>query len=209
MSERSAPRYDTVPGGLSTAVNGVMPSQTVGPFWHIGLPWEDGAELAPPGTSGRVSMEITVLDGAGDPIADAMVETWQADALGRFAHAADPRGAAAPSPTGFRAFGRCGADDSGTARLVTVKPGALPTELEVWQAPHVTVSIFARGILRHLVTRLYFPEDSAGHAHDPVLQSLPVAARDLLIAERTAEGYAWTVRVQGGAAGAETPFFDV
>lgn len=184
-------------------VLGLTPSQTVGPYLHIGLTWDDGADVVPAGTPGALELAVTVLDGAGEPVPEAMVETWQADAAGRFDHPDDPRGAATPTPAGFRGFGRGLCDATGTARLTTVKPGALPAEDGRTEAPHVDVSVFARGLLDRVVTRLYFPDEVAANATDPLLASLPAHRRDLLVATATDAGVALTVRLQGDA---ETPF---
>ncbi|QCQ92011.1 protocatechuate 3,4-dioxygenase subunit alpha [Rhodococcus sp. SGAir0479] len=206
----TAPTYPVTPGDFTTAAFGVTPSQTVGPYWHIGLPWEDGPDAAPAGAPDRITLRITVIDGDRAPVADAMVETWQADAAGRFAHPDDPRGVSEPVPAGFRGFGRAGADATGTAAIHTVKPGALPAENDTTEAPHVNVGIFARGMLERLYTRLYFPEDTAAHATDPVLTSLPESQRAKLIATRTDDGYSLTVYVQDSdPAGVETPFFEL
>lgn len=205
-----APLYPVEPGDFTTTSFGLTPSQTVGPYWHIGLPWEDGPHAAPADAPGLISLAITVFDGARAPIADVMIETWQADAAGRFNHPDDPRGAVGPTPPGFRGFARAGGDESGTAVVHTVKPGTLPTESDAREAPHVNVSVFARGMLDRLVTRLYFPEDSGAHGGDPVLGSLSEAERAKLIATKVDGGYAWTVHLQDSDPdGAETPFFEL
>lgn len=215
MTDISAPMFPRTTGDVTTAPFGLTPSQTVGPFWHLGMQWPDGPDAAPVGTPSRITVAITVLDGAGASVSDAVVETWQADAAGRFSHPADPRGSVEPTPPGFRGFARTGADATGTALVHTVKPGAVPTELEVGgaevlEAPHVNVSIFARGMLDRLVTRLYFPEDVAAHVTDPVLGSLPEHERAKLIASTSGAGYKWTVHVQDeNPDGVETPFFDL
>ena len=208
--QHTAPLYSVTPGDFTTAPFGVTPSQTVGPYWHIGLPWADGPDVVAPGTPQRITLRITVIDGDRVPVADAMVETWQADAVGRFAHPDDPRGAAAPTPAGFRGFGRAGADETGTAVIHTVKPGALPAENDTVEAPHVNLGIFARGMLERLYTRLYFPEDTQAHTGDPVLLALPESQRPKLIASRTDDGYSLTVYVQDSDPdGVETPFFEL
>ncbi|NKR40398.1 protocatechuate 3,4-dioxygenase subunit alpha [Rhodococcus hoagii] len=182
----------------------------MGPYWHIGLPWADGPDVVVPGTPERITLRVTVIDGDRVPVADAMVETWQADAVGRFAHPDDPRGAAEPTPAGFRGFGRAGADETGTAVIHTVKPGALPAENDTVEAPHVNLGIFARGMLERLYTRLYFPEDTEAHTGDPVLLALPESQRPKLIASRTDDGYSLTVYVQDSDPdGVETPFFEL
>ncbi|NHP11949.1 protocatechuate 3,4-dioxygenase subunit alpha [Rhodococcus sp. IC4_135] len=207
---KPAPTYPVVPGDFTTAPFGVTPSQTVGPYWHIGLPWTDGPDAAPADAPGRITLAITVIDGARTPVADAMIETWQADTLGRFNHPDDPRGAVELTPAGFRGFARSAADPTGTALVHTVKPGALPTEADVSEAPHVDVSVFARGMLDRLVTRLYFPEDADAHATDPVLSSLSETERAKLVATKVDGGYSWTVYVQDeDANGVETPFFEL
>lgn len=172
------------------------PSQTVGPYLHIGLTWDDGPYVVPKGTPGAVWLYGTVLDGAGEVVTDALVETWQADADGRFDHPDDPCGPAA----GWRGFGRNDTRDGGYA-IHTVVPGGLPG-----QAPHVDVSVFARGLLHRVVTRIYFPEHADQHGEDPVLLSVPPERRDTLIATRTGDGYRFDVRIQGER---ETVFFDV
>ncbi|MFD9893108.1 protocatechuate 3,4-dioxygenase subunit alpha [Amycolatopsis sp. NPDC059027] len=175
------------------------PSQTVGPYLSIGLPWPDGPYVVPEGTPGGVWIRGTVFDGAGEPIPDAMIETWQADPSGRFDHPDDPRGAAAP---GFRGFGRCPTDTAGHYGIFTVLPGVVPGEDGAPQAPHVDVSVFARGLLHRVVTRVYFEDqDNTG---DPVLASVPEDRRHTLIAAKTADGYRFDVRLQGGG---ETVFF--
>jgi protocatechuate 3,4-dioxygenase alpha subunit len=175
------------------------PSQTVGPFLSIGLPWADGPDVVPPGTPGALVISGTVYDGAGAVVPDALVETWQADADGRFNHPDDPRGAV----PGFRGFGRCPTDENGRYAIRTVVPGALPGIGRTVQAPHIDVSVLARGLLNRVVTRIYFPGSDAG---DPVLASVPKDRRSTLIATKTADGYRFDVRLQGDG---ETVFFDV
>jgi protocatechuate 3,4-dioxygenase, alpha subunit len=173
------------------------PSQTVGPYLAIGLPWPDGPDVVPPGTPGEVVLGGTLHDTAGEPIPDGMIETWQADPGGRFDHPDDPRGPA----TGWRGFGRAATDEQGRWEVRTVLPGALPG-----QAPHVDVSVFARGLLHRLVTRIYFPEHADAHAADPVLASVPAERRGTLVAVRDGEGYRFDVHLGGPA---ETVFFEV
>jgi protocatechuate 3,4-dioxygenase, alpha subunit len=189
---------------LSAAV--LTPSQTVGPFLHIGLPWPDGPYVVPDGTPGSVEITGRVFDGAGSPVPDALIETWQADAAGRFAHPDDPRGAAAAQPSGFRGFGRCPTDDDGVFRILTVKPGALPAPDGGTEAPHVDVSVFARGLLDRLVTRIYFADEEAANEADPVLAALPPDRRGTLVAAVRGGGYTFDIHLQGDR---ETVFFDV
>jgi protocatechuate 3,4-dioxygenase alpha subunit len=177
------------------------PSQTVGPYLAIGLLWEDGPDVVPPGTPGAVVIRGTVYDGAGAVVPDALVETWQADADGRFDHPDDPRGAV----PGFRGFGRCPTDEQGHYEIRTVAPGALPGFGGTLEAPHINVSVLARGLLHRVVTRIYFPDNDT-NAGDPVLASVPQDRRSTLIATKTGDGYRFDVRLQGEG---ETVFFDV
>jgi protocatechuate 3,4-dioxygenase alpha subunit len=167
------------------------PSQTVGPFLSIGLPWPDGPTVVPEGTPGAIMITGTVYDGAGTPVPDALIETWQADPQGRFNHPDSPQ------PTDFRGFGRCPTDSQGNYWILTLPPGALPG-----QAPHIDVSVFARGLLNRVVTRIYFPEN----LNDPELDSVPEDRRHTLIAAPTENGYRFDIRMQGQD---ETVFFDV
>ncbi|PXY27579.1 protocatechuate 3,4-dioxygenase subunit alpha [Prauserella muralis] len=176
---------------------GSTPSQTVGPYLSIGLTWEDGPAVVDEATPGAVWIRGVVTDGAGTPVPDALIETWQADPHGRFDHPDDPRGA----QPGFRGFGRCPTNDDGEYGILTQVPGPLPGE-----APHIDVSVFARGMLHRVVTRIYFPENADANAADEVLASVPEERRDTLIATRTGDGYRFDVRLQGEG---ETVFFDV
>ncbi|MFI5609330.1 protocatechuate 3,4-dioxygenase subunit alpha [Amycolatopsis sp. NPDC051903] len=176
------------------------PSQTVGPYLSIGLPWEDGPFVVPEGTEGAFWIRGTVTDGAGAVVPDAMIETWQADPQGGFDHPDDPRGR---SESGFRAFGRCPTDENGEYRILTLLPGVLPGE-QGEQARHIDVSVFARGLLNRVVTRIYFEDqDNSG---DAVLASVPAERRDTLVAKKTDDGYRFDVRLQGDG---ETVFFQL
>lgn len=182
------------------------PSQTVGPFLSIALHWPDGPYVVPEGTPGAVWLRGRVLDGAGEVVTDALVETWQADPAGRFDHPDDPRGAAAPAVPGFRGFGRS-ETLGGQWEVLTVKPGRLPDGRGGLQAPHVDLSVFARGLLDRLVTRLYFADEQAANAEDDVLASLPDdAARATLLARPDGDGYRLDLVLQGSD---ETVFFAV
>jgi len=181
------------------------PSQTIGPYLSLGMPWPDGSFVVAQGTPGSIWIRGRVTDGAGDPVPDGMVETWQADAEGRFDHPDDPRGPG--NEPGFRAFGRCLTDEAGQYAVLTVKPGRVPAATgDGLQAPHIDVTVFARGLLKHLVTRLYF-EDEESNAEDPVLALVGDAQRRAtLVAARTDDGYRFDIRLQGEG---ETVFFDV
>jgi protocatechuate 3,4-dioxygenase, alpha subunit len=184
---------------------GLTPSQTVGPFLHIGLIWDDAIDAVPDGAPGAIWLRGRVYDGAGAVVPDAMVETWQADGDGRFDHADDPRGAVA-SPVGFRGFGRCATGPDGEWAIRTVKPGGAPAPDGPPEAPHVDVSIFARGLLDRVVTRIYFADEPDANELDPVLSTVPEPRRGTLVAERTDDGYHIDVRLQGDG---ETVFFDL
>ncbi|WP_017596273.1 protocatechuate 3,4-dioxygenase subunit alpha [Nocardiopsis potens] len=180
------------------------PSQTVGPYLHIGLPWPDGPFAAAEGSPGGVWIRGVLTDGAGAPIGDGLVETWQADPDGRFDHPDDPRGAVARP--GFRGFGRCPTDAEGRFAVYTLKPGPVPSHLGL-QAPHIDVSVFARGMLNRTVTRIYFPDEPEANAADPVLGSIASeAARATLVAEPAEDGYRFDIRLQGEG---ETVFFNI
>ncbi len=177
------------------------PSQTVGPYLSIGLPWPDGPHVVPEGTPGAFWIRGIVRDGNGDPVPDAMIETWQADPDGGFCHPDDPRGATSGE---FRGFGRCPTNPDGTYGIFTVLPGVVPGEGGATQARHIDVSVFARGLLNRVVTRIYFEDqDNSG---DPVLATVPQERRGTLIAAKTEDGYRFDVRLQGDG---ETVFFRV
>lgn len=198
---------------------GQTPSQTVGPYFAYGLTPEQygyplasiaspnvlGAELGTLEVDGdRIRIEGRVLDGTGEPVDDAMIEIWQADPQGHYAHPADGRG----GNCAFKGFGRCGTGTDPDHRFVfeTVKPGAVDER----QAPHVNVIIFMRGLLSHLYTRLYFADEAAANARDPVLLSVPAERRDTLVAPRELRdgvaAYRFDIHMQGER---ETVFFDV
>lgn len=190
---------------------GLTPSQTVGPYLAIGLDWgETGRLVVPEGTEGAFWITGQVFDGAGEPIVDAMVETWQADPDGLFTSPEDPR--ANPSRLGgFRGLGRSDTNnDELRYRIHTVRPGRLPAQdLDAtdgpWEAPHIDVSVFARGMLDRVVTRIYFPDEPLNDT-DPVLQAVPPERRHTLMAQPDGDGYRFDVRVQGEG---ETVFFQV
>jgi protocatechuate 3,4-dioxygenase alpha subunit len=186
----------------------ITPSQTVGPFFAMRLPWPDGPFVVPEGTPGAVTIAGRVYDGAGNPIPDALIETWQADPEGRFAHQDDPRGASASGYRSFRGFGRCPTSPDGSYRIVTLKPGPLPTPDGSIEAPHLDISVFARGLLDRVVTRMYFPDEQTANAADPVLSSIAEPSRRAtLIAVPEPEGeLRFDIRLQGER---ETVFFDL
>jgi len=183
------------------------PSQTVGPFFHFGLTIEDQRTLVNERTTGqRIYIEGRVLDGAGEPAPDALVEIWQADAQGRFNHPADPQQAKADRF--FRGFGRSATAD-GKFWFKTVKPGPVPWDDQQNQAPHINIRVFARGMLIHAVTRLYFSDEEANQT-DPVLTSISdPARRQTLIATRQESEdlpcYCFDIHLQGER---ETVFFN-
>ena len=185
---------------------GLTPSQTVGPYLHIGLLWPDGPYVVPEGTPGALWIRGQVFDAAGEPIVDALVESWQADPDGHFDHPDDPRGARTPAVAGFRGFGRSATDAQGRYAIHTVKPGPLPGLDGTTEAPHINLSIFARGLLHRVVTRLYFPDEEAANAADPVLSTIEPARRSTLVARQEADGLALDIRLQGEH---ETVFFAV
>jgi protocatechuate 3,4-dioxygenase alpha subunit len=183
---------------------GVTPSATVGPYLAIGLTWADGPYAVAEGTEGAIWLRGRVFDGNGDVVPDAMVETWQADPDGGFDHPDAPRGGR--RFPGFRGLGRCQTvDPPGEYAILTLKPGRVPDGRGGLQAPHVDVSLFARGLLDRVVTRIYFGDEVEANAEDDVLQSLPDdASRRTLIAQPTADGYVLDFHLQGED---ETVFF--
>ena len=183
------------------------PSQTVGPYFAIGLPFDVGPFAVPEGTPGAIHIVGSVYDGAGVPIPDFLLETWQADPDGQFA---DMYGYGGPSALeGFRGFARYGVEDGdGTFDILTVKPGPVPGLAGTTQAPHIDVSVFARGMLHRCVTRIYFADEPEANAADPALARVPVERRSTLLAEPdpAGGGYRFDVRFQGPH---ETVFFAV
>jgi protocatechuate 3,4-dioxygenase alpha subunit len=181
------------------------PSQTVGPYFAIALPWPDGPNAVPDATPGAIRIMGVVYDGAGEPIPDHLIETWQADPDGRFADLHDYGGRS--ELPGFRGFARSGAEDGdGTFEIITVKPGAVPAVGGELQAPHIDVTVFARGMLNRCVTRIYFADEAAANAADPVLARVPANRRETLIALPVDGGYRFDIRLQGSG---ETVFFAI
>ena len=198
-----------------TTSKGITPSQTVGPYFKYGLTpngeyaWNDAFtnNLITPDASGeRIRVEGKVFDGDGAPVPDCMLEIWQADAQGRFNDPQDKR--ALPNST-FRGFGRCGTDANGSYAFDTIKPGQVPDPDGKPQAPHILLAVFARGMLLHLYSRIYF-DGEAANATDPVLALVPADRRATLIATRKPGNgnavYSLDIRLQGEN---ETVFFEV
>ena len=184
----------------------VTPSQTVGPYFAIGVPYEGGNLIVPEDTPGAIRITGTIFDGRGEIIPDHLIEFWQADPEGRFA---DLHGYGEPSALeGFRGFGRYGVEDGdGTYTMVTVKPGRVPGPNNgALQAPHIAVTLFARGMLNRVVTRIYFADEAEVNATDAVLATVPAARRNTLLAQPTEDGYRFDVHLQGPG---ETVFFDI
>jgi protocatechuate 3,4-dioxygenase, alpha subunit len=172
------------------------PSQTIGPFFHDALLDRDLTELVDPDHPGAIKIAGAVYDGSGEPVPDAMVEIAQADAAGR--HGSED----------FPGFGRSGTDEHGRFSFTTLKPGPVQGPDGTLQAPHANVTVFARGLLRQVVTRVYFPDEGETNAADPVLLSIEDRAlRETLIAHEEGDGsYRFDVRLQGEG---QTAFFDV
>jgi protocatechuate 3,4-dioxygenase, alpha subunit len=162
------------------------PSQTVGPFFAFGLCAQPCNELVPPGSPGALKVTGRVLDGEEAPVPDAMVEIWQADPEGSY--------------RGDFGWARCGTDPDGRYSFVTVKPGPVDG-----QAPHLELLVFARGLLKPLLTRMYFPDEQAANEEDPVLRAIPTPSeRATLVAAGEDGGLVFDVRLQGSA---QTTFF--
>jgi protocatechuate 3,4-dioxygenase alpha subunit len=219
----------TVSDNQSPELFGQTPSQTVGPFFHYGLPWKGGADLvgqsdmgarpdlipeghyllnlaSPKGPVAGEVIEISgrVLDGDGQPVPDALLEIWQANAAGRYASDEDAREDIALDPN-FMGFGRASTSIDGEYRFRTIKPGRTPGPGNSWQAPHIAVGVLGRGLIKRLCTRLYF-EDGEGNSDDPILALVPEVRRPTLIAQKIDGGYRFDVVLQGEQ---ETVFFDV
>lgn len=165
------------------------PSQTVGPYLSIGLTWDEGPHVVAADAPGAIWIRGEIRDGAGQPIPDALVETWQPDATGRF------------HTPGFRGLGRCPTGDDGGYAIRTIKPGVV-----AGQAPHINVTVLARGLLHRVVTRIYFADEPAANAADPVLATVPTDRRDTLVAAAAGDGYRFDITLQGPD---ETVFFTI
>jgi protocatechuate 3,4-dioxygenase alpha subunit len=194
-------------------VSGTSASQTVGPFFKYALDHPTWSDLAADGALGeRIRIVGRVLDGDGTPVPDAMLEIWQANAAGKYAHAEDTQDK--PLDPNFRGFGRACVDDDGRFAFDTVLPGVVPDATGAPQAPHANLSIFARGLLKRLVTRIYFGDRELENERDPLLRSIDDAAvRASLVASLetpSAAGeprtYRFNIVLQGAN---ETAFLDV
>jgi protocatechuate 3,4-dioxygenase, alpha subunit len=198
--------------------NKQTPSMTVGPWFSYGLTPEDygrkglatGSIVGSQIPGQHTTLSGRVYDGAGKPVPDALLEIWQANANGRYAHAADAR-AAVPLQTGFTGFGRVSTNADGRYSFATIKPGRVPARGNVMQAPHLNLTVFARGLLSHLFTRLYFSDEAAANAEDPILSLVDPARRRTLVAVRGQPhgsdpvAYALDIHLQGDN---ETVFFE-
>jgi protocatechuate 3,4-dioxygenase, alpha subunit len=184
-------------------------SQTVGPFFHFGLDRPDWSDLTAYGPAGeKILIEGRVIDGDGAPIPDALLEIWQANAAGKYDHPDDTQDK--PLDKSFRGFGRAATNAEGVYRFTTIKPGPVPGRGNALQAPHINVTVFARGLLKHLTTRLYFADEAAANETDPILNSIEdAAARKTLIAGKAngaAATYRFDIVLQGQG---ETAFFEI
>jgi protocatechuate 3,4-dioxygenase, alpha subunit len=182
------------------------PSQTVGPFFHLGMDKLQNDHLAVTGVAGeRITVRGRVLDGDGKGVPDAVMELWQADAEGKYFRAESAQGKAPAG--GFRGFGRIDTKADGGFSFTTIKPGRVRESGEAEQAPHISVTIFMRGLLKQLFTRVYFPDDPANKT-DAVLNAVPAERRATLIVKSVAgdkDVFDWDVILQGEG---ETVFFD-
>ncbi|KIU48707.1 protocatechuate 3,4-dioxygenase subunit alpha [Bradyrhizobium elkanii] len=193
----------------------LTPSQTVGPYFRYGLTpgndyqWNDAFsnDLVTSDVSGdRIRIIGQVLDGDGKVMPDAMLEIWQADVQGRFS---DPLDARAVPNTAFRGFGRCGTDANGGFTFQTIRPGSVPGPAGRPQAPHILLAVFARGMTQQAITRIYFEDQDAANAVDPILALVPADRRATLIATRELGEpvtYRFDVHLQGDR---EIVFFDL
>ena len=183
------------------------PSQTIGPFFHYALLDEDRSELVSPGHPEAIKIEGTIYDGVGEGVPDAMVEIWQANAAGRYNDPKDDREDLALDPESFSGFGRSGTDSGGQFSFVTVKPGPVPGPADKLQAPHIMVSVFARGLLKRLVTRICFPDEVEANASDPVLSAIEdEELRRTLIAREEGGAVRFDIHLQGDK---QTAFFEL
>ena len=177
-------------------MNGLTPSQTVGPYFRIGLDWPQAWRLAS-AERGATTVHLCgrLYDGDGAPVPDALIEIWQADGEGCY----HPQ-----RSEGFRGYGRCAVDAQGEFRFETIKPGAVVAPDGGHQAPHINLLVMARGLLQHLYTRVYFPDDTHLHGTDAVLACVPAARRPTLVARAIGGELHFDIHLQGEH---ETVFF--
>ena len=183
-----------------------IPSQTVGPFFHfITDAWAIGRLVTDSTKGERIRLICRVLDGDGAPVDDAMIEIWQANAQGRYNHPDDLQNK--ELDPAFHGFGRLATDQRGICQFETIKPGRVPGNDGALQAPHINVSVFARGVLKRLATRIYFANDPANQ-QDPILTLAPAERRGTLLAQLRAEHNDWhfDIHLCGEQ---ETVFFDI
>jgi len=179
-------------------------NQTVGPYLHIGLEWLTTRDIAGKAIKGeRVAIAGRLIDGNGNGVNDGLIEIWQANAAAKYAHPEDPQ--KKPVEKGWRGFGRIPTDAKGGFRFTTIKPGRVPAPGGGLQAPHLVVSVFMRGMLKHLATRIYFPDEAAANAEDPILKLVPAARRGTLLPKQAGKALEWNIVLQGKN---ETEFFD-
>ena len=189
---------------------GITASQTVGPFLKIGLVREGQEYVVPKNTNGALKVQGRVYDGEGKPVPDAMIEIWQANVHGKYNHPEDLSDAELVK--GFNGFGRSCTDEEGCFFFVTVKPGRVAGLGNTLQAPHMAINVFARGMLKQQVTRLYFSDEIHANSEDPVLNSIEDAeVRNTLVASKVDDEngmtcYKFNIHLQGEK---ETAFFDV
>ena len=186
-------------------------SQTVGPFFHLGMVYLERDNFVAEGVAGeRITIRGKVLDGDGEPVPDAVLEIWQADSAGRYPSEFSPQNSVSPR---FLGFGRIETDDNGEFKFTTIKPGRVPAPEGSLQAPHIVVTLFSRGLLKPLRTRVYFP-DEPGNVDDAVVRLVPPDRRSTLMAVRAGKRGAlntpenlfdWNIVMQGDG---ETVFFD-
>jgi protocatechuate 3,4-dioxygenase alpha subunit len=185
------------------------PSQTVGPFFHLGMARPEWADLTAGNPDGeRIVIEGRVIDGDGAPVPDACVEVWQANSAGRYNHPDDTQ-TEKPLDPRFHGFGRAATDAEGRFRIATIKPGPVPGRGNALQAPHINVAMFTRGLLKHLYTRIYFA-DEPRNASDPLLSSIEdEGVRGTLLARPeggSPKRYHFDIVMQGEN---ETAFLDI
>jgi protocatechuate 3,4-dioxygenase, alpha subunit len=186
----------------------LTPSQTIGPFFRPSLIWPELTTLVNDKTRGeRIIIEGRILDGDGAPVDDAMVEIWQANAEGRYDHPEDTQEKLLDP--NFHGFGRAATDEGGRFRFEAIKPGPVPGNGGTLQAPHINVTIFSRGLLKHVFTRLYFADEPL-NANDPVLNAVPRDRRSTLFARAEDAArervYRFDIILQGNN---ETVFLDI